>query len=44
LAAMLRDQLGLAVALANNAYVMALGEQAFWGCSWYARLRGHIAG
>ena len=29
LAAMLRDQLGLAVALANNAYVMALGEQAF---------------
>lgn len=29
LAAMLRDQLGLAVALANNAHVMALGEQAF---------------
>ena len=29
LAAMLRDQLGLAVALANNAYVMALGEQAY---------------
>lgn len=29
LAAMLRDQLGMAVALANNAHVMALGEQAF---------------
>ena len=29
LAAMLRDQLGLAVALANNAHVIALGEQAF---------------
>ena len=29
LAAMLRDRLGLAVALANNAYVMALGEHAF---------------
>lgn len=29
LAAMLRDQLGLAVTLANNAHVMALGEQAF---------------
>ena len=29
LAAMLRDQLGLAVALGNNAHVMALGEQAF---------------
>ncbi len=29
LAAMLRDRLGLAVALANNAHVMALGEQAF---------------
>lgn len=29
LAAMLRDQLGTAVALANNAHVMALGEQAF---------------
>lgn len=29
LAAMLRDQLGLAVALANNAHVMALGEHAF---------------
>ena len=29
MAAMLRDQLGLAVALANNAHVMALGEQAF---------------
>ena len=29
LAAMLRDQLGLAVALANNAHVVALGEQAF---------------
>ena len=26
---MLRDQLGLAVALANNAHVIALGEQAF---------------
>ena len=29
LAAMLRDQLGMAVALANNAHVMALGEQAY---------------
>ncbi len=29
LAAMLRDRLGMAVALANNAHVMALGEQAF---------------
>lgn len=29
LAAMLRDRLGVAVALANNAHVMALGEQAF---------------
>ena len=29
LGAMLRDRLGLAVALANNAHVMALGEQAF---------------
>ena len=29
LAAMLRDRLGLAVALANNAHAMALGEQAF---------------
>ncbi len=29
LAAMLRDRLGLAVALANNAHVTALGEQAF---------------
>jgi glucokinase len=29
LAAMLRDQLGIAVALANNAHVIALGEQAF---------------
>jgi glucokinase len=29
LAAMLRDQLGLAVALANNAHVMALGERTF---------------
>ena len=29
LAAMLRDQLGLAVAVANNAHVVALGEQAF---------------
>ena len=29
LAAMLRDRLGLAVSLANNAYVMALGEHAF---------------
>ena len=29
LAAMLRDQLGLAVALGNNAHVMALGEHAF---------------
>jgi glucokinase len=29
LAAMLRDQLGIAVALANNAHVMALGEQAY---------------
>lgn len=29
LAAMLRDQLGIAVALANNAHVTALGEQAF---------------
>jgi len=29
LAAMLRDRLGMAVALANNAYVTALGEQAF---------------
>ena len=29
LAAMLRDRLGLAVALANNAYVTALGEHAF---------------
>lgn len=29
LSAMLRDQLGMAVALANNAHVMALGEQAF---------------
>ena len=29
LAAMLRDQLGLAVALANNAHVIALGEQTF---------------
>jgi len=29
LAAMLRDRLGLAVALSNNAHVMALGEQAF---------------
>lgn len=29
LAAMLRDQLGMAVAVANNAHVMALGEQAF---------------
>ena len=29
LAAMLRDQLGLAVALANNAQAIALGEQAF---------------
>ena len=28
LAAMMRDRLGLAVALANNAHVMALGEQA----------------
>ena len=29
LAAMLRDRLGIAVALANNAHAMALGEQAF---------------
>ena len=29
LAAMLRDRLGMAVALANNAHAMALGEQAF---------------
>lgn len=29
LAAMLRDQLGLAVAVGNNAYVAALGENAF---------------
>lgn len=29
LAAMLRDRLGLAVALANNSHVVALGEQAF---------------
>jgi glucokinase len=29
LAAMLRDQLGLAVAVANNSHVVALGEQAF---------------
>jgi len=29
MAAMLRDRLGIAVALANNAHVMALGEQAF---------------
>lgn len=29
LAAMLRDRLGLAVALANDAHAMALGEQAF---------------
>ena len=29
LAAMLRDRLGLAVALGNNAHAMALGEQAF---------------
>jgi len=29
LAAMIRDRLGLAVALANNAHVIALGEQAF---------------
>ena len=29
LAAMLRDRLGLAVALANDAHVVALGEQAF---------------
>lgn len=29
LAAMLRDRLGIAVALANNAHVIALGEQAF---------------
>ncbi|MBQ7512846.1 MAG: ROK family protein [Prevotella sp.] len=29
LAAMMRDRLGLAVALANNAHVMALGERAF---------------
>ena len=29
LAAMLRDQLGIAVALGNNAHVTALGEQAF---------------
>ena len=29
LAAMLRDRLGMAVALANNAHVMALGEHAF---------------
>mgnify|MGYP002623703763 CR=1 FL=1 len=29
LAAMLRDRLGIAVALANNAHVMALGERAF---------------
>lgn len=29
LAAMLRDRLGLATALANNAHVMTLGEQAF---------------
>lgn len=32
LAAMLRDRLGLAVALANNAQVIALGEHAF-GCA-----------
>ena len=29
LAAMLRDRLGMAVALGNNAHAMALGEQAF---------------
>ena len=29
LAAMLRDRLGLAVALGNNAYVMAMGEHVF---------------
>ena len=29
LAAMMRDQLGLAVAVANNSHVVALGEQAF---------------
>ena len=29
LAAMLRDRLGMAVALANNAHAMALGEQTF---------------
>jgi len=29
LAAMVRDQLGLAVAVANNSHVVALGEQAF---------------
>jgi len=29
LAAMMRDQLGLAVAIANNAHVVGLGEQAF---------------
>lgn len=29
LAAMMRDQLGLAVALANNSHVVGLGEQAF---------------
>ena len=32
LAALLRDRLGLAVAVGNNAYVMALGEHAF-GCA-----------
>ena len=32
LAAMVRDRLGLAVALANDAHISALGEQAF-GCA-----------
>lgn len=37
LAAMLRDRLGLAVAVDNNANAIAMAEHAFGACSWHER-------
>ena len=46
MAAMLRDRLGLAVALSNDAHVSALGEYTFGSahgrqCPWYEELHHH---